>query len=472
MAVAVKNDVEKASGQPLNRLAVSSLAGTLYVLGSLAVVFYALPSLWEAAVTPTLAKSLGVAVDAAVKILVMVAAFGGLAILGKKLVGVNAPHGLRAGIAVGIIGLLAIALLGTWVGAILEGWAYKGLFGSSGKTVGAAVNGILTAALLFFALRYFFRPKCEETLKKLEDQGWFSAASYKSRQGIRVRRGTIIAVLGVFGCGVGTLLIHHTLESGPNNWELSIPFTGTVQVTDLGDGKALGAEAPVAKSFVDRFELRDLNERLLNDFVRVKSGGKSTLKADEVVKRTDFEAQVKLHENDVDQPKKTAVKAINGPTAYKPVTIIPHLRYTLPILLSAFALWFGFRLVNFPPFADFLIATEAELNKVSWTTRKRLVQDTIVVLTTMILITIFLFVVDLIWFYTLSNRYVGVLLPANQKADVAHLDEQIETLKREQSDAITAEDSKKAEELSSQIDQLTKARDAKLRSKADDSMDW
>ena len=31
---------------------------------------------------------------------------------------------------------------------------------------------------------------------------------------------------------------------------------------------------------------------------------------------------------------------------------------------------------------DFLIATEAEMNKVSWTTRKRLVKDTIVVLVT------------------------------------------------------------------------------------------
>ena len=51
-------------------------------------------------------------------------------------------------------------------------------------------------------------------------------------------------------------------------------------------------------------------------------------------------------------------------------------------------LWRAWRgMVNFPAFADFLIATEAEMNKVSWTTRKRLVQDTIVVLTTVVLMT-------------------------------------------------------------------------------------
>ena len=57
----------------------------------------------------------------------------------------------------------------------------------------------------------------------------------------------------------------------------------------------------------------------------------------------------------------------------------------MPILLIGGTIWLGWRLVNYPPFADFLIATEAEMNKVSWTTRKRLVQDTIIVLMTMLL---------------------------------------------------------------------------------------
>ncbi len=38
-------------------------------------------------------------------------------------------------------------------------------------------------------------------------------------------------------------------------------------------------------------------------------------------------------------------------------------------------LWLCFRLVNMPRFADFLIAVEAEMNKVSWPTRPRVVSQ-------------------------------------------------------------------------------------------------
>lgn len=81
----------------------------------------------------------------------------------------------------------------------------------------------------------------------------------------------------------------------------------------------------------------------------------------------------------------------------------------MPVLLGAVLIYFSWRLVNVPMFADFLIATEAEMNKVSWTTRRRLIQDTIVVLVTVFLLTLFLFLVDIMWIQILSNPYVGVL---------------------------------------------------------------
>jgi preprotein translocase SecE subunit len=81
----------------------------------------------------------------------------------------------------------------------------------------------------------------------------------------------------------------------------------------------------------------------------------------------------------------------------------------MPILLLVLLVYFSWRLVNVPVFADFLIATEAEMNKVSWTTRRRLIQDTIVVLVTVFLMTLFLFLVDIMWIQVLSNPYVGVL---------------------------------------------------------------
>ncbi len=82
----------------------------------------------------------------------------------------------------------------------------------------------------------------------------------------------------------------------------------------------------------------------------------------------------------------------------------------MPIILGVLLIWLAYRIVNVPAFADFLIATEAEMNKVSWTTRKRLLQDTVVVLTTVFLFTAFLFVVDIIWIKLLSAPYIQVLL--------------------------------------------------------------
>jgi preprotein translocase SecE subunit len=82
----------------------------------------------------------------------------------------------------------------------------------------------------------------------------------------------------------------------------------------------------------------------------------------------------------------------------------------MPVVSGVLLIWLAWRIVNVPTFADFLIATEAEMNKVSWTTRKRLLQDTVVVLVTVFLFTMFLFVVDIIWIKVLSAPYIQVLL--------------------------------------------------------------
>jgi preprotein translocase SecE subunit len=91
------------------------------------------------------------------------------------------------------------------------------------------------------------------------------------------------------------------------------------------------------------------------------------------------------------------------------VGVLPDAHYILPMLLVALTVWVAWRTVNIPVFADFLIATEAEMNKVSWSSRKRLIQDTIVVLVTTVLLTLFLLAVDLFWGWLLSTELVGVL---------------------------------------------------------------
>jgi preprotein translocase SecE subunit len=92
-----------------------------------------------------------------------------------------------------------------------------------------------------------------------------------------------------------------------------------------------------------------------------------------------------------------------------PVTVLTEAKFFLPLFLGLLTLWVAFRAVHVPPFAEFLIATEAEMNKVSWSNRKRLMQDTVVVLLTTLIMTLFLLVVDLFWGWLLSRQTVGVL---------------------------------------------------------------
>jgi preprotein translocase SecE subunit len=311
MAVAVKNTPETSTRPRLDRLALTSLVGALYVLGSLGVVGYGVPRLWTAVAAPTLAATLGSFVEFALLALVLLAAAVFLIFLGTRLIGPEPPRGARAGIFVCSVGLLAIALVTCWVGTGLQHWL-------ANEALGQGLTAAVGLGLLFLAGRALLRSRLNKPFVQLEDQGWFTTTAYKWSQGQRVRRGTILGILILAGCGVYTLLAHRTLGSGSeNNWVLAIPFTG------------------------------------------------------------------------------------------RAVTLLPDIQFTVPIVLVLASLWFAYRVVNFPTFADFLIATEAEINKVSWTTGRRLVQDTIVVLVTVFLMTVFLFVVDIAWAKLLS--LVGVL---------------------------------------------------------------
>jgi preprotein translocase subunit SecE len=66
---------------------------------------------------------------------------------------------------------------------------------------------------------------------------------------------------------------------------------------------------------------------------------------------------------------------------------------TIILGLASLTYW----LMNKPTNADFLIATDSEMRKVNWASRKELIGSTKVVILFMFLIGAFLFVVDLIW---------------------------------------------------------------------------
>jgi preprotein translocase subunit SecE len=72
-------------------------------------------------------------------------------------------------------------------------------------------------------------------------------------------------------------------------------------------------------------------------------------------------------------------------------------RYVIPTVTLLIGAWFGYRIVNYPTFADFLIAVEAEMNKVSWPTSTELVRSSIVVIVLIIGLTAVLFAYDTIW---------------------------------------------------------------------------
>jgi preprotein translocase subunit SecE len=70
----------------------------------------------------------------------------------------------------------------------------------------------------------------------------------------------------------------------------------------------------------------------------------------------------------------------------------------IPTLVAVAGVWLAFRTVNYPPFANFLISVEAEMDKVSWADVNYLKRATAVVLCTMVFLGAVLWVYDLMWY--------------------------------------------------------------------------
>ncbi len=83
------------------------------------------------------------------------------------------------------------------------------------------------------------------------------------------------------------------------------------------------------------------------------------------------------------------------------------MEFVIPGGILLLGLWVSFRLVNMPRFADFLIAVEAEMNKVSWPSRPELIRASIVVIFVIFFLAALLFSYDVIW--KLFFTWIGVL---------------------------------------------------------------
>lgn len=97
-------------------------------------------------------------------------------------------------------------------------------------------------------------------------------------------------------------------------------------------------------------------------------------------------------------------------TGYEDVTqwwgllVTPGIPIAFAVIMGAVCWWvsFGFRAAG-----DFFIATEGEMKKVSWSTRREIIGSTKVVILFTILLAVFLFVVDLVFVSFFS--WIGVL---------------------------------------------------------------
>ena len=85
----------------------------------------------------------------------------------------------------------------------------------------------------------------------------------------------------------------------------------------------------------------------------------------------------------------------------------PYYRFGIPTLLVAILGLVMFRVVNRPRSADFMIVTEGEMKKVSWSSQKEVVGSTKVVIVTAFLMAGVLFGVDLL--FLLLFGWMGII---------------------------------------------------------------
>jgi preprotein translocase SecE subunit len=294
-------------------LAVRCLVGAVYVLFAVGFIFTGLPVLWNDVLE--LNQRLNPYLSDALLLLVEVGSIAGLFLVGRALEGQHPPRGQRAGAVLGAVALFCILILvlsiGTWLTS-QDAW------------IQMAVPGAIAIALLYGLVRLYVASGFRQWLGHIEELGWFHTTPFKPNQGLRVRRGTVFALLVMIGWGV---LIMWNRQPFTGDWSYDLAWTGGLYVP-----------------------------------------------------------------------------------------ILLRIQVTLPLILLGICSWIAWRIVNWPVFADFLIATEAEMNKVSWTTRKRLVQDTVVVLVTVVLLTVYLFVVDVLWIDILSFCKVLQIDPMHERA--------------------------------------------------------
>ena len=100
-----------------------------------------------------------------------------------------------------------------------------------------------------------------------------------------------------------------------------------------------------------------------------------------------------------------AIIAIGSYVLWQKLTVVgnPWIEIFVPIgVCAAFSL-LVFWVVNHPKIADFMIAAEGEIKKVSWSSRKEITASTTVVVITVISLALLLLAADVFFIWILKN---------------------------------------------------------------------
>jgi preprotein translocase SecE subunit len=281
-------------------LLAASLTGAVILLAGFALVNFAVPAIWDAALAPVLDK-LGGFVNGFLRIAVFGAAIVGVVFAAKKLLPANPPRGTRGGIFLIISLVISLFFVVRAVGLNLD----------TAAPMGMIVFGIVAAALAFGTYKLVTSQRFANAAITIDDEKLLHTETFKKTQGLRTRRWTMAALLFLGLSGVYAMTSQNLLPQG--DWLAAMPFLE------------------------------------------------------------------------------------------KPVRLMSDVHFVLPLVLTFATGWFAWRAIHMPTFGDFLIGTDAEMNKVSWNSWKKLVQDTIVVLVTTVLLTLFLLVIDLFWGWLLTD---------------------------------------------------------------------
>lgn len=399
MSVAEQTASEKIPRSPSVQLAGESFAGALFVLVSLWLVFGGLPTLWGEIFPPTLVNEF---LAGALLILASLVALLILFFVGMRLEKGREVRGLRPGIALAAVMLFVIS----WIALAFGNWMATRDLGI-GIEVGITIA--LALGLLFGAFKLFVSVGFYNFLIALDEQGWFHSAGFKPNQGFKVRRATMIGVLTLGLCGIISLVNQGTLGStrlGANDWYWTIPFTGSATLGFDVENSAAGAKVVVVRP--DENATKDVQ---VGDLIEHIKAGEKERPVRTVENVEEFLQTTKTQPVTLTVRREGQSTTVSGRVVamHRVLPLLYRINVTVPLFLSVVLIWFAWRVVNWPVFADFLIATEAEMNKVSWTTRKRLFQDTIVVLVTVFILTTFLFAIDILWIKLLGNPLIRVL---------------------------------------------------------------